>query len=306
MPKMNISKSIVMDASAEKIHAILTDFNEWTHWSPWLIVEPGAQVKVATDRPFYEWEGKRLGKGQMEITSQTDTVIDYDLTFLKPWKSEAKVRFLLNPQGDSTKVTWEMDSSLPFFMFFMKKMMVRLIGMDYDRGLLMLKDYAEKGKVGSKLEFLGESQYPGCTYIGLKNSCSIDELGGVMKADFEKLMAFAQQHSDKLTGEWFSLYHKFDFGKNKVVYTGGIAVSEAISDLPEGMFSDKISPTKVNTVRHTGPYPLAGNAWSSIMSMQRAKEFKQNKKLPPIEFYRNNPQEVPAEELILEVSMPIF
>jgi hypothetical protein len=48
-----------------------------------------------------------------------------------------------------------MDSKQPFFQFFLKGMMTSLIGMDYERGLRMLKDYVETGSVPSTLEFPG-------------------------------------------------------------------------------------------------------------------------------------------------------
>ena len=49
--------------------------------------------------------------------------IEYRLSFLKPWKSVNETRFHLTEQGSGTKVTWSMQGSLPFFMFFLKGMM---------------------------------------------------------------------------------------------------------------------------------------------------------------------------------------
>jgi len=49
--------------------------------------------------------------------------------------------------GDQTKVTWTMNGCVPIFLFFMIGMMKAWIGMDYERGLMMLKELAEKGKV---------------------------------------------------------------------------------------------------------------------------------------------------------------
>jgi predicted transcriptional regulator YdeE len=197
-----------------------------------------------------------------------------------------------------------MDSSLPFFMFFMKKLMERMISMDYDRGLLMLKDYVEKGKVEAKLEFLGESEYAGCNYVGIKSESTIDDIGTAMEADFEKLHDYAKGNNENVTDEWFSIYHKFDFGKNKVVYTSAVGVKEQKS-VPEGMVSGRIPATRIVTVRHVGPYELSGNAWSAIMGMERAKEFKQNKKIPPMEFYRNSPTDTDPKNLISDVSMAL-
>lgn len=306
MPKTRVEKSIKIKATAEKVKSIITDFNHWAHWSPWLILEPGCNVSVSADGKMQEWDGKRIGSGKMEIISEGDSVINYDLAFLKPWKSEAKVDFIVKPNGENnTILTWTMDGSLPFFMFWMKNMMERMVGMDYDRGLLMLKDYIENGSVGAKLEFLGEDNFDGCNYVGIKNTCSIDNIGEVMEADFKRLAEFVKKNEDNFTSEMFSIYHKFDFNRNKVVYTGGVGVKSIPENLPQGFVYGSISATQVQTVRHIGPYELSGNAWSAIMAMERAKEFKQNKKIHSMEFYRNSPMETDPKDLISDVVMAL-
>jgi len=306
MPKTHVERSITIAADVKKAKSIITNFNHWKFWSPWLTLDPDAHVIVAPDGKTQEWDGNRIGAGRMTITAEKDSVINYDLTFLKPWKSEAKADFLIEPDGESgTKLTWTMDGSLPFFMFFMKNMMERMVGMDYDRGLLMLKDYIEKGRVEAKLEFLGESNVEGFNYVGIKKECTIDTIGEVMAADFEKLMGFAKENKEIITDELFTIYHKYDFNKNKVVYTSGVGIKAAQQHLPSGLFNDKVPATRVQTVRHTGPYELLGNAWSAIMAMDRAKEFKKNKKIPPMEFYRNSPSDTKPIDLITDVCMAV-
>ena len=306
MPKTRVEKSITIAANEEKVKSIITDFNHWEHWSPWLILEPEAKVSVSSVGKSQEWDGKRIGAGRMTIEKVGDSVINYDLTFLKPWKSKAKVDFIVKPVDDNnTVLTWTMDGSLPFFMFWMKTMMERMIGMDYHRGLLMLKDYIEKGSVDVKLEFLGESDYAGCKYVGVKNECTIDNIGKVMEIDFKKLRDFAKGNGEIITDEWFTVYHKYDFNKNKVVYTSGIGVKSAQQNLPSGLINGNLDSTKVQTVRHIGSYELLGNAWNAIMSMDRAKEFKKNKKIPPMEFYRNNPHESDPKDLITDICMAV-
>ena len=305
MPKTHIEKSITIAADAEKVKSIITDFSHWKHWSPWLILEPECQVTVSANGKMQEWDGKRIGAGNMKIITEGDSVINYDLTFLKPWKSKAKVDFIIEELGQDTKLTWTMDGSLPFFMFWMKNMMERLVGMDYDRGLLMLKDYIENGSVDVKLEFLGESNYAGCSYVGIKNECTIDNVGEVMEKDFQKLNGFAKDNSEILTKEFFTIYHKYDFNKNKIAYTSGVGVKDVQKDLPSGLFNGNLPAARVHTVRHIGPYELLGNAWSAIMAMDRAKEFKKDKKIPPIEFYRNNPMDTEPKDLISDICMAV-
>ncbi len=306
MPRTHAEKSITIAASAEKVKSVISNFNNWEPWSPWFILEQETKITISPDGKTHEWEGKRIGSGIIKVIKEGDSVINYDLKFLKPWKSQAKTDFIVEKIDDNTtKLTWTMDGSLPFFMFWMKTMMERLIGMDYDRGLLMLKDYIEKGHVDAKLEFLGESNYAGCKFVGVKSECTIDTIGEVMSADFKKLMEFANANGDVVTDEVFSIYHKFDFNKNRVVYTSGVGVKEEQQNLPAGLFNDSLPATKIHTVRHIGPYELSGNGWSAIMSMDRAKEFKQNKKIPPMEFYRNSPMDTEPKDLISDICMAV-
>lgn len=305
MPKMHINRSIVVKAPIDKIYASLLDFNQWTIWSPWLIMNRETKVTVAEDGQSYEWDGARVGSGNMSILSQEENKsIDYNLTFLTPWKSTAEVRFELKEEGDQVSVTWLMDSSLPFFMFWMKKMMVALVGMDYQRGLNMLKEYLEEGEVYSKLQFNGESTFQGCKYIGIKTSCSMSDMGDKMMGDFGKLGELIEK--ERLTaGKSFSIYHKWEMVKQQVDYTGGWEVEEIPENLPEGIFGGELPTTKVYTLRHVGAYQHLGNAWSTLYSMQRGKEFKHSKKVHPFEVYVNNPQETAEKDLITDISFAV-
>lgn len=306
MPKTHISRSQQINAPVEKVFNTINNFSQWQPWSPWLISEPEATVKVDPDNKYYEWEGKRVGSGNMRITNETPhSSIDYDLTFLTPWKSKAKVRFDLEPSGDGTKATWIMDSSLPFFLFWMKKPMEGFIGMDFDRGLNMLKEYVEDGAVKSKLEFVGTGQYHGCKYVGIKRECSLDDIGRMMSADLEKLAGFTSDDESNIAGVPFSIYHKWDVVKKRVSYTSGIPLKSVPSTMPSGMISGSIPATTTYTLRHVGPYLHLGNAWSTLVSMQRAKEFKPRKGIHPFETYENHPGQVSENELITDIHFAI-
>ncbi len=301
MPSMNISKSIVINAPADQIFRVVGNFNSWTQWSPWLIAEPDAQVDVAPDGEEYSWEGKITGSGNMKITkSVADEALDIDLHFIKPWKSQADVAFLLKKVDGGTEVTWTMKSSLPFFLFWMKKMMEVMVGMDYDRGLKMLKDFVEDGEVHSKIEFVGHGQYEGCQYIGIKTRCKMDEIGEQMKGDFEKLHEFISE-KDFVNGMPFSIYHKWEFVKGNVEYTSGVPVSRVPDDLPNYFIVGEIPSTPAHIVRHTGPYEHLGNAWSTQMMYERGKVFKQNKKIHPFEVYVSDPSAVAPNDLVTDI-----
>ena len=305
MPKMFVEKSVDIHAPAQKVYEVISDFHNWRPWSPWLICEPEADVEVRPDGKYYEWNGKRTGSGNMTIlTESSPTAIDYDLTFLKPWKSQAKVQFRLNEQDGNTKVTWNLDSRIPFFMFWMKKQMEAFVGMDYERGLTMLKDYVEQGSVDCTLNFQGEEQFSGCKYLGIKRQVPMSKIQD-MQQDFDKLGAYAHENSDNIDGVPFTIYHKWELVKGQVQYTAGIPVKDYPDSIPSGMITGSIPASKVYTLQHVGPYKFLGNAWTTMQMMMRGKEFKAVKGIHPWESYGNMPGEVPDKELITNIHFAV-
>ncbi|NVK86156.1 MAG: SRPBCC family protein [Cytophagia bacterium] len=290
MPKMNVSRSIEIKAPVEAVFSKVNDLNHWISWSPWLILEPEAKVTVRDDAKYYEWEGKRTGSGHMTIISEKENEsLDIDLVFLKPWKSKAKVAFFLKSSGDKTSVTWSMESSMPFFMFFMTKMMEGFVGMDFERGLKLLKDYTEDGEVHSNLEIEEKGSYSGCTYLGITTTCKIADISEAMTKDFDKLWAYMGDKMDLVAGNPLSIYHKWKFGKGTCEYTVAVPVSSIPADIPSEFITGEIPSTSTYSVIHTGPYEHLGNAWSLVSNLQRSKAFKPRKGVHPFEEYLNDP-----------------
>lgn len=307
MPKMHVITSIIIEKPVDAVYSILNDFNHWSAWSPWLIIEKNVKVNVSDNNKFYEWEGDLVGSGNMQIVSEeVNKSIDIDLTFLKPWKSKAKVKLELKKVGENTEVNWIMDSKLPFFLFFMTKMMTTFIRMDFERGLNLLKDYIEDGKVHSQLEFPGIESYEGCNYVGIKSTCGVYEISEKMRSDFEKLMSYFGDKQENISGAPMTIYHVWNPVKNIVEYTCCVPVKNSnVDNLPSGFVLGQLPKQNIHIVEHTGPYHHLGNAWSAQVSRERAKKFKKNKKAYPFEVYLNSPKDTDKMELKTNICFPI-
>jgi len=306
MPKFTVEKSVHVTVPADKVFGVVRDFRKWPEWSPWLISEPGCKVGYADDGRSYSWDGNVVGSGEMVVTGEGEPgSIDYDLTFLKPWKSESKVRFTFVEKDGGTEITWTMHGALPFFMFWMKPMMIAFVGMDYDRGLAMLKDFLEKGGVPSELNFPGVTRSPGFSYVGVKNACAIKGMADAMERDFKMVKDWVAESGTAPSGKPFSIYHKWGLVKGVTEYTVGFPVADVPGSLPAGLVSGEQPTCDVYPVKHTGAYRHLGNAWSAGVMHGRAKVFAQSRKIHPFEVYENDPSEVSEDELLSVVNFPV-
>ena len=97
--------------------------------------------KVVWVTPHGAAGNRKAGSGVMEITRVTDTAVDLDLTFTRPFKSANRTGFTLHPDGDRTRVTWRMQAPRTLGMriagLFMN--MDKAIGADFDKGLTNLR-----------------------------------------------------------------------------------------------------------------------------------------------------------------------
>lgn len=307
MPKVNIIQKTIIASSIEKVYDLVVDFHHWPIWSPWICLDTSCQVNVNEDGKYYDWEGKVVGAGNMTVL-KTDELksIDYDLTFLKPWKSKASIRFELQEVSNGVEVKWIMNSSLPFFLFWMKKMMVAYVGMDFKRGLLRLKELAEFGKIRAQMDFKGITTVPKIKYIAKRTESTFDGLSDSMSKDFERLMPYMiQNHKEKISGPAFSEYHKFDMINGKVIYSACIPINEIPEDLPSDYTIKERPEMRVNSIDQVGPYNYIGDAWSAQYQHAQAKQFAINKKVDPIEVYLNSPKDTPEEDLKITIQFPV-
>lgn len=306
--KFNIERSTTINAPMAKVRALVEDFNHWNSWSPWTVCEPGCSVsvsgKVAEAGHSMSWEGQVIGAGKNTLVKKTDSQLDYDLEFFKPWKSQADVRFKFEEVEGKTRVTWLMDSSMPFFMFFMIKSLKNMIAMDYDRGLKMLKAMVEEGKVNAETLNNETVDYQGFSYVGIQRTLPFDEMAEAMRKDFEQIVAQVVIKGQQSAMHWVCIYPKFDTKNMMVTYIAAISDENVGGlDLGSEYVSGEIKNSKALEVKHNGAYDFLGNAWAMGMMTMQAKKMKAGGH--PFEQYWNSPMETPPDELKTSIYFPL-
>lgn len=142
-----VQRSITVPASPDAIRPWLTNFHRWLEWSPWEGIDP--ELKRTYSGPDdgqgarYTWSGNRkAGAGTMLITTVTDTRVDIDLTFTKPFASESRTQFDLLPDGsDATTVVWQLHTPRTLMMRVVGLVMNmdKTVGADLEKGLEQLR-----------------------------------------------------------------------------------------------------------------------------------------------------------------------
>ena len=147
-----IERSATINAPPEKIFAVLSDFRQWTGWSPWENKDPDMKRSYGgADRgkgAVYGWEGdKNVGTGRMEILeANTPSKLVIKLDFFKPFEAHNTAEFTMLPQGNATNVHWVMHGPAPFMSKVMQVFMNldKMVGKDFEAGLANLKQLTEK------------------------------------------------------------------------------------------------------------------------------------------------------------------
>ena len=147
-----IERSATINAPAERIFSVLSDFHQWTGWSPWEQKDPALKRSYSgAERgkgAIYGWEGdKNVGTGRMEILeANAPSKLRIKLDFFKPFAAHNIAEFPMLPQGNATNVHWVMQGPANFMSKVMQVFISfdKMVGKDFETGLSNLKQLTEK------------------------------------------------------------------------------------------------------------------------------------------------------------------
>ncbi|MDB4629065.1 GyrI-like domain-containing protein, partial [Akkermansiaceae bacterium] len=196
-------------------------------------------------------------------------------------------------KGDATEVTWTLEHSLSFFLFWKKKSIQAYLEVDYDRGFLMLKNLIETGSVPSHLEFLGREPSPSFVGVGIKRSGSMNGFEQDIETSYKEVRDYYPE------GQVFSVYYTWDLVRKEVAYFIGVRLDKTPGVIPDGMELINVPGMEVYALRHRGPYSYLSNGWSAGRMHGRAKIFRQSKRFPPFEIYEDENWEEPVVKICL-------
>lgn len=147
-----VSRSLAIKASPEKLFPMIDDLRTFNSWNPFAQQDP--QAKVAYRGPAagkgaaYAWDGNsNAGKGSVEITeSSPASKVVMRLDMERPLEAHNRVELTLVPRGDETTVTWAMRGPQPLLGKIVSVFidLDKMVGGQFEKGVATLKAAAER------------------------------------------------------------------------------------------------------------------------------------------------------------------
>jgi uncharacterized protein YndB with AHSA1/START domain len=149
---LRIQRSLSISAPPEKIFTLIDDFHNWPGWAPQdkedVTMKRAYSGAASGIGAVSDWNSAGdAGKGRMSITESVPfTALSITVDFEKPFEAHNVNRFVLEPQGSSTRVTWTMQGTNLYVMRVMGVFVSidRMMGKHFEAGLDNLKTIAEK------------------------------------------------------------------------------------------------------------------------------------------------------------------
>ncbi len=149
-----ISRSVVVDASRERVHELCTNLEEWPRWTPWFRADPDLAITLGDiTRGAGAHQSWTSSKGRGELTfvrANPDRGVDFDLV-LNQGDETMACTMRYSDVADGLQVTWELvgDHGYNLAGRYVGLLMDMLVGPMFDEGLARLKLVAEEAPADS-------------------------------------------------------------------------------------------------------------------------------------------------------------
>ena len=150
MPHAHLDASITIQAPAQAVFERMSDLSRFNDWNPFPSMDSTTTSRhegpAAGVGAVFEYQGKRLGKGRMEIVAvEAPRRIDIQMTFWRGSSAmQAKSAFVIVEHGNGCEVHWTFDEDRGIGLYLMGKLLFdRMMTDTFTSGLAKLKVLVE-------------------------------------------------------------------------------------------------------------------------------------------------------------------
>lgn len=168
----------------------------------------------------------------------------------------------------------------------------------------MFKEWLETGRIQSQTTVKGVGSVGPLTMLGVRDKCSLENVGVSMEAAFKKANQLFEKHKLPMDGGIISVYTRFDMKAATFDYISGYLVPTATQVPADELTRWSLPSSQAFGVEHIGSYDHLGNAWAAANQIARYKKLKQSK-IGTFELYKTTPPSTPDAELRTEIYLPL-
>lgn len=257
---ITVTRTALIKAPKEAVFEQITNFKNWTHWSPWYKMDTAMKLTYtgADGQPgsAYHWVGTdegKTGEGDMKNMAVNGTAMDYLVTFTKPRRGEAQGVIKAEDTAGMTKVTWTMHMHMPYpmnaFLLFMN--MDKMLGGDFENGLSNMKAYVESHATAPQPTVdVKEVDFPGHTYSGFRKTVAWNDMHNFFG---ESLGQLGKGLGPKINGPAAGLYYTWDTVNKNSDMVAAFPVADTTAKV-KGAIYTVVAPSKAYMVVQKGPY----------------------------------------------------
>ncbi len=308
--KMEVSKSIRINAPAGYVFEEINDLKRNSNWSYWNSLYEQMTVTYGSVSAglgaVSEWDGPESGKGKMTIVeSIPNQSIKMDLDFMDQGTAQAWYTFAT--AGEETQLTTGFSSDMglnPIGRIIGAVLVKPEMEKAFDYNLTHLKAIAE-----AKPRFtiaISEENIQPISYVGLSTIMRIEnqnEISAQMGKSYGELMKVLGKAKVQINGYPMCLYPMYDEAAGKMEMVCALPVA-ADAKLPAKYAVMKTGEGKVVKGIHTGSYHQLGSTHEQINKYIAFKKLEING--VPWETYVTDPGiEADTTKWITEVYYPV-
>lgn len=208
-----VEKKITVNAPENVVWTAMSDYNHWDNWNPWkaddstvttTVTGPAGQVGQKSS-----WTSKKSGSGEMTISSVDGHKMTYDMHFIEPFESTAEGWVKTEKDGDKVIASWGFRSKSSFFARGLSAIMKPMLEKSFEKGIKLLKDYAESGKVKVSAYDIQEATFPATTYATLRQTVKFADMHTFFSNAYGQIATAAADRMDT-TKPAAAIYYNWD------------------------------------------------------------------------------------------------
>jgi effector-binding domain-containing protein len=293
-----LEKSITINAPAPAVYDQLSKLENFNNWSVWGKQDSSAKYSITgtdgTVGAASSWRGNPdiSGEGKLEITAlEPGRQITHSLHLAQPRKANGKSVFTLSENNGLTTVTWnfEMATPRPWNIFNLFYSMEKLMGHDFEKGLIALKEITEKktGVAPVKTYKVMMMDFPATRFAMIRQQVKWADITSFYQQHLSIISNEARKNNIN-AGPATGLYFVWDEKNQQTDMAAAVPVPTA-SRLETGSIVriQDIGASKAVYVNYSGSYDNIAEAHTSLDKYLAEKSLTQ--KAPVIEQYISGP-----------------